>query len=312
LNFETRISDFFMLRRNIAYALAAYGIWGFFPVYWRWLQQVAATELIAHRIGWSFLLLLAVVLALGQWSTLRGAFGSPRVLGLYALAAVLLSSNWLLYIWAVHAGFIVESSLGYFINPLLSVLLGVVFLRERLRSLQWLAVGLLMGGVTYLAVATGRPPWIALGLAGLFAVYGLIKKLAPLPTLAGLTLETGILFLPALGYLLLVEWAGRGAFLHTGAVADGLMIGAGVVTTVPLLLFNVAARRIPLSLMGLLQYITPTLQLLLGVLVYREPFDRVRLISFGLIWLALLLYSLESLRARRTAAAVPIPELGEG
>ncbi len=301
-----------MFRRDISYAIGAYACWGLIPIYWRWLRHVSATELIAHRIGWSFLLLLAVMLLTGQWPSLRTAVRQTRVLAIYALAALLLSTNWLTYIWAVNAGFIVEASLGYFINPLLSVLLGVVFLRERLRLVQRVAIGLMACSVLYLTIATGRLPWIALTLAVSFALYGLVKKLAPLPSLPGLTLETGILLLPAAGYLLAVEVAGRGAFLHTGAIADGLMIGAGVVTTVPLLLFTVAARRIPLSLLGLLQYISPTLQLLLGVLLFHEPFNLVRGLGFGLIWLALAVYSVESLWAHRTAAPAPIPELGEG
>ena len=301
-----------MDKRDIGCAIGAYACWGLIPIYWRWLRHVSATELIAHRIGWSFLLLLAVMLSMGQWPILRTAVRQTRVLALYALAAILLSVNWLTYIWAVNAGFIVEASLGYFVNPLLSVLLGVAFFRERLRSLQWVAVGLMACGVLYLTIAVGHPPWIALTLATSFALYGLIKKLAPLSSLPGLTLETGLLLLPALVYLLAIECRGRGAFLHTGVVADGLMVGAGVVTTIPLLLFTVAARRIPLSLLGILQYISPTLQLLVGVLVFQETFTRVRLLGFGLIWLALLVFTVESALARRAAAPAPIPEIGEG
>jgi chloramphenicol-sensitive protein RarD len=199
----------------------------------------------------------------------------------------------------VNAGFIVETSLGYYINPLISVLLGVVFLRERLRPLQWLPVALAAAGVVYLTVNYGQLPWIALTLAFSFGTYGLVKKTAPLNSVNGLTLETGILFLPAALFLLVTEINGEGAFLHTGLQSDLLMIGAGLATTVPLLLFSAAAQRIPLSMVGILQYIAPTIQLLLGVLVYGEPFDQTQWVGFGLVWTALAVYSFEGFYHRR-------------
>ncbi|PIX47884.1 MAG: EamA family transporter RarD, partial [Anaerolineae bacterium CG_4_8_14_3_um_filter_59_70] len=190
------------MNKGIWYAVGAYAVWGLFPIYWKWLHQVPALQLLSHRIGWSFFLLLAVILATRQWQAFRAAALNRRVLRIYLIAAVLIGVNWLTYVWAVNAGFIVETSLGYFINPLLSVLMGVLFLRERLRAWQWVPIGMATAGVLYLTFAYGALPWIALTLAFSFGLYGLIKKVAPLSSLYGLTLETGILFLPALAYLL--------------------------------------------------------------------------------------------------------------
>jgi chloramphenicol-sensitive protein RarD len=235
----------------------------------------------------------------------------PKTVGIYSIASVLLSVNWLIYVWGVNAGFIVETSLGYFINPLFSVLLGVVFLRERLRTLQWLPVVLAAAGVIYLTLTYGRPPWIALSLAVSFGLYGLVKKLAPLGSLYGLTLETAILFPIALLYLTFVDFSDTGAFLHESALTDVLLIGAGAVTTIPLLMFASAARQIPLTVIGILQYIAPTIQFLIGVFIYHEPFDQSRLIGFGLVWIALIIFWVESYFANRVPVR-PIPELGEG
>ncbi len=247
-------------------------IWGLFPLYWKWLQHVPALQLICHRILWSCLILAGVILCMRQTRAFREAALTPSVVGIYTAAALLVGINWLVYVWAVNNGFIVESSLGYFINPLLSILLGVIFLRERLRSWQWLPIGLTALGVLYLTFSYGRLPWIALTLAFTFGLYGLVKKTAPLGSLYGLALETGLLFLPALLYLVYADSIGQGAFLHTGARSDLLMMGAGLITTVPLLMFASAVQRIPLFLVGILQFITPTLQFLIGVLIYQEPF----------------------------------------
>lgn len=287
------------MNKGIWYAIAAYGIWGLFPIYWKMLQGVPALQLIGHRIAWSFIMLFIVVLLTRQWRAFRAAAFAWRTLGIYAVAGLLVSLNWLVYVWAVNAGYVVESSLGYFINPLLSVLLGVLFLRERLRPLQWLPVALAAVGVVIVSFAYGSLPWIALSLALTFGLYGLVKKTAPLGSFYGLTLETGILFLPALAYLLYVNQTGEGAFLHTDALSNLLMIGAGLVTTVPLLLFSSAAQRIPLAVIGLLQYITPTLQFMLGVFVYKEAFTMAQFLGFGLVWVALIVFSLEGFLARR-------------
>ena len=291
------------MNKGIWYGIGAYVTWGLFPIYWKWLHHVPALQLIGHRILWSFLMLFVVILISRQWNTFRAAVLAPRVLRIYLVAAVLIGINWLVYVWAVNAGFIVETSLGYYINPLLNVLMGVLFLHERMRSLQWVPLGLAAAGVLYLTFAYGSLPWIALTLAFSFGLYGLVKKTAPLGSLYGLTLETGLLFLPALLYLLYADATGQGAFLHTGVISDVLLVGAGLMTTIPLLMFASAARRIPLSLVGILQYIAPTLQFLLGVLVYREPFTHAQLIGFGIVWIALILFGMEGYLASRAQRA---------
>jgi chloramphenicol-sensitive protein RarD len=245
--------------------------------------------------------LLVVIFATKQWVKFRATL-TRRVVGIYLAAGLLLSVNWLIYVWGVNTGHIVETSLGYFINPLLSVLLGMIFLRERLRPAQWFPIGLAAAGVVYLTWMYGSLPWIALSLAFTFGIYGLVKKMAPLGSLYGLTLETGLVFLPALGYLLFVENSGQGAFGHTGILSSLLMVGAGVVTTVPLLMFASAAKRIPLMMVGVMQYIAPTIQFLLGVLVYQEPFESARLVGFSLVWTALIFFWAEgylTYRARK-------------
>src|SRR4030095_9058816 len=298
------------MNKGILYGIGAYALWGFFPIYWKLLHNVPALELIGHRIVWSFLLLIAVVIITRQWSEFRFTFNA-RTFRIYLIASVLIGVNWLMYVWAVNAGHIVETSLGYFINPLISVLLGLIVLREKLRPMQWLPIILAFVGVTYLTVNFGQLPWIALVLAFTFGFYGLVKKLAPLSSLYGLTLETGILFIPALAYLGFVEAAGTGIFLHTGVVPDLLMIGAGLVTTVPLLMFTSAAKQIPLTMIGVLQYLAPTIQFLIGIVIYKESFDQSRLIGFGIVWLALIIFWAENYWASRVPVR-PIPEMGEG
>ena len=298
------------MNKGILNGIAAYTLWGFFPIYWKLLHDVPALQLLGHRIAWSFLLLLVVILLTRQWHDFRSQMNA-RTLGIYLIAALLIGVNWLTYVWAVNAGFIVETSLGYFINPLLSVLMGVIFLRERLRPAQWIPVVLAGIGVAYLTFVHGRLPWIALLLAFSFGFYGLVKKIAPLGSVFGLTLETGILFLPAVAYLGWMQVADNAAFLHTGATLDLLMIGAGLVTTVPLLMFASAAKQIPLTMIGILQYLAPTIQFLIGVFVYNEPFDRSRLVGFGIVWLALIIFWVENYLAHRVGVE-PIPELGEG
>jgi chloramphenicol-sensitive protein RarD len=299
------------MNKGIWNGLAAYAMWGFFPIYWKLLHDVPALQVIGHRIGWSFLLLIAVILLTRQWESFRSAALTPKVIAIYAIASILLTINWLIYVWGVNSGFIVETSLGYFINPLISVLLGVLFLRERLRTMQWVPVGLAAAGVIYLTLTYGRLPWIALSLAFSFGTYGLMKKLAPLGSLYGLTLETALVFPLALIYLLFVQITGTSAFFHGGLLTDILLIGTGAVTSIPLLMFASAARQIPLTMIGVLQYIAPTLQFLIGVFLYHEAFDQSRLIGFSLVWLALIIFWVENYLANR-APAQPIPELGEG
>lgn len=298
------------MNKGIWNGIAAYALWGIFPIYWKLLHQVHALQVIGHRISWSFVLLIIIILLTRQSKEFRSAALTPKTFGIYSIAAVLLTVNWLVYVWGVNSGFIVETSLGYFINPLLSVLLGVVFLRERLRPAQWIPVALATAGVIYLTFVYGRLPWIALALAFSFGFYGFVKKLAPLGSLYGLTLETGIAFPFALIYLVFLEFKGTGAFLHAGTLTTILLIGAGAVTTIPLLMFASAAKQIPLTVVGLLQYIAPTLQFLIGVFLYKESFDQTHLIGFGIVWVALIIFWVENFMAQRVPVE-PIPELGE-
>lgn len=285
------------MSRGIWYGIAAYSIWGTFPLYWRLVRHVPALEVLAHRIVWSAVVLAMVVLAMRSrsvWSSM-----SRRTVGRYALAAVLIAANWLLYIRGVNTDLVVEVSLGYFITPLVNVVLGVLVLRERLRPLQWLAVVVAAAGVAHLTRAYGGLPWLACGIAFSFGGYGLVKKTAPLGPVEGLTLETAILFLPAAVWLAMLLGADAGSFLRTGTAADLLLIGGGIVTIGPLLLFASAVQRIPLSVVGILQYISPTISFLLGVLVLGEPFSRTQFVGFAIVWTALLLFAVDGLRVRR-------------
>ena len=297
-----------MKNKGVLFALAAYILWGFFPLYFKAIQQVSALQILAHRIAWGFVFTLAVVLVLRQWKEFRASIFNRRTFLIYAGASVVLGINWFTYVWAVITNHVVESSLGYFINPIVSVLLGVIFLRERLRTFQWVAIAMVTAGVVYLTVTFGQLPWISLVLAVTFGFYGLLKKIAPLGALHGITLETAVLTIPSLAYLFIVNANGTGTFGHSTPLLDFLLVLSGPVTAIPLLLFATGARRIPLTTIGLLQYIAPTLQFLLGVLVFHEPFDQSRLIGFMIIWLALVLFSVENLLARRrTPSAAPIP-----
>jgi chloramphenicol-sensitive protein RarD len=287
------------MNRGVLYGIAAYLMWGFFPIYLKALQVVPSLQIMLHRVVWSFLFVMLLVLLRREWPRFRDSLRKPRVLLTYTLTAVLLSVNWLIYIYGINSNQVVETSLGYFINPLLSVALGVVFLRERLRPMQWFPVGLAALGVLYLTLQYGSLPWIALALAFSFGMYGLIKKIAPLGSLHGLSLETGIIFIPAFLYLLYAESQGNGSFAHLGWNVTLLLAFAGVVTALPLLLFGLAARSIPLTLLGILQYIAPTVQFLLGIFLYQEPFTVTRLIGFAIIWLALIIFTVEEMYERR-------------
>ena len=299
-----------MRKRNsgIHNAFGAYFIWGLVPVYWKLLKHVPAIQLIGHRIIWSFILLAAFLLVFRKWPELCSLAAARKVIGIYLAAAVLVGFNWFIYVWAVNAGYIVEASLGYFITPLLSVLLGVVFLRERLRLFQWISVAAAAAGVVYLTAVYGRLPWIALGLAFTFSFYGLVKKTAPLSSIYGLALESGILFLPGMLFLAYQDWVGRGAFLHTGLTSDLLMVTAGLITTVPLIMFSSAAQTIPLTTIGIMHYITPTCQFLLGVLVYDETFTISQAVGFAVVWTALILFCIESVFFHRAMTHKAVPE----
>ncbi len=281
-------------------ALGAYICWGLFPIYWKWLGHVSPLQVIGHRIIWSFLLLLAILFITRRLIAFHRTALNWRTFWASLLAAILIGSNWLVYVWAVNSNLILEASLGYFINPLISVSLGVIILRERLRRLQWLPILMAGSGVIYLSIIYGRVPWVALFLAISFSIYGLVKKLSPLDALFGLTIETGILFTPALLYLLVLLTTGEGAFFHEDTLTHLLLIGAGAITSLTLLLFSSAAKKLSLSLLGFMEYIAPTLAFLLGVLVYKEPFDSTRLVGFGIVWIALGLFTLEGLSAHQS------------
>ncbi len=288
-------------RRGILYAVVAYVIWGLFPAYWPLLKPATAVEILAHRMVWALLAVVAVLAVRRHWAWFRELARQPRKLGLLTLAAILIAANWGTYIYAVNIGHVVEAALGYFINPLVNVLFGVVLFRERLRRWQWVAVGLSAVAVIVLALAYGEPPWLALILAFSFGFYSVIKKGVNIGADESLAVETLVLFLPALGYLGLLEFQGDGTFTDYGVGHALLLVGAGVVTAVPLLCFGAAAIRVPLSAMGLLQYIAPILQFLYGVLVNRETMPPARWAGFAIVWLALAVYTWDGIRAGRTA-----------
>ena len=288
------------MRRGMWQGLLAYTIWGLFPIYWKLFHGIPALEVLAHRMLWSFVA-LAVILALVWPARLRALREQPRRhVALYAAAAVLIGINWFLYIWGVNAGFVVETSLGYFMTPLVNVLLGVVVFRERLSMWQWLAVALAAAGALYLTNAYGVVPWIALGLAVSFGSYGLAKKKAPLPALDGLMLETALLVIPAAAYLAVLHASGRGSFLRVATHTELFLVAGGLITVAPLLLFASAVRLVPLSIVGLLQYVSPTIQLLLGVLLFKEPFTRVQLTGFGLVWAGIVVFVADNFKSQFT------------
>ena len=287
------------IKNGITSAIGAYALWGLLPIYWKAVRTVPSSEVVCHRMVWSFAFVALLLIWKKRWQWLQQVRERPMTLITFLGTSGILALNWFIYIWAVNAGHVVDASLGYFINPLLSVLLGVVFLRERLRPWQWTAIGLAAGGVIFLTLGYGTFPWIALTLAVSFGLYGLLRKTAPLGALEGLALEMTILFLPALAYLVYLELTGSASFGHTGAATSLLLAFAGVATAAPLLLFASAARRITLATVGVLQYIVPTLQFLLGVLVYGESFTHTRMAGFGVIWAALVIYSIEGFVERR-------------
>jgi chloramphenicol-sensitive protein RarD len=300
--------------RGVLYGIGAYGLWGVFPLYFRLLEASGAVEVVVHRVLWSLLVCLVVVAATSGWRDLRATLATPRRVGTLGVGAVLLAINWGVYVYAVNSGQVVEASLGYYINPLVTVLLGVVVLRERLRPWQWTAVGVGALAVAVLAVAHGKPPLIALTLALSFGLYGLIKNRvgADVGALTSLTTETVVLTLPAAAALIWLESTGRGHFTDDPPWQALLLVSAGVATVVPLLFFAASARRVPLSTLGLLQYLTPTLQLLCGVLLLGEHMAPARWAGFALVWVALVVLTVDTLRTasrRRVAArtAEPVP-----
>ncbi len=287
------------MKKGILFGAAAYFLWGVFPIYWKSIQSVPSREIVGHRMLGSFVFVMAVLAISGNLKSFWQKIRSRKIILITILAATLLSANWLIYIWAVNAGYIVETSLGYFINPLVNVLLGVIFLREKLRPWQWISVGLAFFGILYLTWRYGALPWIALSLAFTFAFYGFIKKKSSLGALDGFGLETGLMLIPAAIYLTVLQVSGLSTLQTQPPLVILLVAFTGAATALPLLLFGAAAQRIPLSMIGFLQYMAPTLQFLIGVLLYKEPFSRASLIGFSLIWTALLIYSLEGILTRR-------------
>jgi len=284
-------------RRGILLGLGAYLSWGLFPLYWPLLKPASAPEILAHRIFWSFAFVLVLLLIRRRWSWIRALRSDRRRLTLLLIASVAIAINWGVYIYGVNSNQVVETSLGYFINPLVTVTLGVVVLKERLRRGQWIAVGLAAVAVTELTLAYGRPPWLALVLAASFATYGFAKKTVAMPAVESMAVETAILGLPAIAFLAVIEGHGTAAFARAAPHVTILLALAGVVTALPLLMFSAAAPRIPLSTIGLLQYVTPIMQFLLGVTVFHESMPLSQWVGFGLVWAALAVFSLDSLRA---------------
>ncbi|HEY1874775.1 MAG TPA: EamA family transporter RarD [Steroidobacteraceae bacterium] len=288
--------------RGLAAGGAAFALWGLFPVYFHSLSGVPALQIIAHRIVWSAVFLVAWMAVRGELGLLSATFARPALLARLALTALLISGNWLVWVWSVTHNHIVDSSLGYYINPLVNVLLGVIVLRERMNRAQWLSIGLAALAVLYLALLAGRPPWIAGTLALCFSLYGLVRKIISVDALPGLTTETLLLMPFAVGYLGWCELAGKGASDTAGPAIAALLIGSGLITAIPLFLFAYGARALPYSTVGVLQYITPTLQLLCGVALYHESFGAAEAAGFALLWVALLIYAADGLWKARVAA----------
>ncbi|MFF3648049.1 EamA family transporter RarD [Streptomyces sp. NPDC002181] len=305
-------------RTGLLYGFGAYGMWGLVPLFWPLLKPSGAIEILANRMVWSLGVVGILLLVMRRWSWIRDLLRAPRKLALTALAASVISVNWGLYIWAVNNGAVVEASLGYFINPLVTIAIGVLLLGERLRRAQWAAVGIGVAAVLVLAIGYGRPPWISLVLAFSFATYGLIKKKLNMGGVESLAAETALLFLPALGYLLWLGAQGRSTFATEGLGHASLLAATGLVTAIPLVFFGAAAIRVPLSTLGLLQYLAPVFQFGLGVVYFHEAMPPERWAGFSLVWAALALLTWDALRtahktrarleaARTAAAPVPAP-----
>lgn len=290
------------VQSGILYGVLAYTAWGLFPLFFKQIAAVDAFEVVLHRTVWSMVFVVGVLSIRRQWSWLSKVLRQPRVLATFAASAALLACNWLVYVWAIANDHVLDASLGYFILPLMNVAMGYVVLKERPRRGQWLAVAVATCGVLWLTWQGGRMPWVALILATTFGIYGLLRKLAPLGALEGLTLETLLLTPIAAAVLAFWTYQGRGVLAAEPSVLWFWLLLAGPITAIPLLLFAAGARRVPLSTMGVLQYISPSLQLLLGVALYGEPFAGARVLGFCLIWLALAIYTLEGWRWSRSHA----------
>ncbi|MGW4022337.1 EamA family transporter RarD [Streptomyces sp. NPDC005009] len=297
-------------RTGLLNGFAAYGMWGLVPLFWPLLKPAGAVEILAHRMVWSLFFVAAALLFIRRWAWLGELLRQPRRLALITVAAAVITVNWGVYIWSVNSGHVVEASLGYFINPLVTIAMGVLLLKERLRPAQWAAVGVGAAAVLVLTVGYGQPPWISLCLAFSFATYGLVKKKVNLGGVESLAAETAVQFLPALGYLLWLSARGDSTFAAEGAGHAALLAATGIVTALPLVCFGAAAIRVPLSTLGLLQYLAPVFQFLLGVLYFKEAMPPERWAGFALVWLALVLLTWDALRTARRAARALAGETG--
>ncbi|UGY92986.1 EamA family transporter RarD [Streptomyces gobiensis] len=305
-------------RTGLTFGFAAFGMWGLLPLYWHLLQSTAPSEVLSHRMVWSLPVAVLILALMRRWSWIRPLLRQPKRLGLVALSAVLISGNWFLFIWAVSADRVLEASLGYFINPLITIAAGVVLLRERLRRAQWAAVGIGALAVVVMTVAYGQMPWVSLSLSISFAAYGLIKKQTGLDGLEGFSADSALQFLPALGFLVFLAARGDSTFTAEGPTHALLLMGTGLVTALPLIFFGAATVRVPLSTIGLMQYIAPSTMFLLGLLVFHEEMPPERWAGFLLVWLALSVLTVDALRnanrsraalrAARAASSAPAPE----
>ncbi|MGW4199262.1 EamA family transporter RarD [Streptomyces sp. NPDC005004] len=291
-------------RIGLLNGFAAYGMWGLVPLFWPLLKPAGAMEILAHRMAWSLVFVAAALVFVRRWAWAGELLRQPRRLALVTLAAAVITVNWGVYIWAVNAGHVVEASLGYFINPLVTIAMGVLLLKERLRPVQWAAVGVGFAAVVVLTVGYGRPPWISLCLAFSFATYGLVKKKVGLGGVESLAAETAIQFLPAVAYLIWLSAHGGATFTTDGPGHAALLASTGVVTALPLVCFGAAAIRVPLSTLGLLQYLAPVFQFLLGILYFHEAMPPERWAGFALVWLALILLTWNAMHSVRRARVV--------
>ena len=290
---------------GVLFAFGAFLIWGLGPLYWKALDQVGALEIIMHRIIWSFVFLFPIIVASRRWGEFKTTITDAKLLSILLITAILVGGNWLIYVWAVNNGRVLQASLGYYINPLVNVVLGMVFLKERLRRAQVVAVSLATLGVLNLAFRYGSFPWVSIALASSFGTYGLVRKMADVGALVGLTVEMLLLSVPAIFWVSHLLQSGTGSFLHAGLQTDLLLLGTGIFTATPLLLFNLGAKRITLASLGFIQYTAPTGMFLLGITVFNEPFTHVQALTFGLIWTALSIYSWDTVRVHRKRGLYP-------
>lgn len=289
-------------RKGIVLALSAYIIWGFAPLYFKLIDQIAPVQILVHRIIWSFVLMVAIILLMGGYGRVRQVLKQPKQVMVLATTSILVAANWLLFIWAVNNNHLLDASLGYFINPLVNVVLGLLFLSERLSKLQWFAVAMAATGVAIQVISFGSIPVVSLALAGTFGLYALLRKKVNIDAMTGLVVETAILLPPALLVLWFADGEHASHLLSNGWQLNLLLAAAGVITTIPLLCFAGAAVRIPLSTLGFFQYVGPSIMFIMAVIVFREPFDMEKSITFGFIWSALLIFTFDMLRRRRRLA----------